>query len=99
MLFVVFLIRISALPRWRVYEIILSQQNYKIVRALYSGRGVTRHVQYLYIIENSVCVTPNVEYCYRNAYEMSQRRLLNHGLFPVRSRAKEVIVLSVKVLL
>ena len=49
--------------------------------------------------KNAPCATPNVEYCYRNAYEMSQRRLLNQGIFPVRSRAKEVIVLSVKVLL
>ncbi len=44
MRFIVFLIRISALPGWRVYALILSQQKFKIVRALYTkmdGSGVT----------------------------------------------------------
>ena len=36
MRFIVFLIRISALPGWRVYTLILSQQKFKIVRALYT---------------------------------------------------------------
>lgn len=49
MRFIVFLIRISALPGWRVYNLILSQQEFKIVRALYTkmdGSGVYSTVQY-----------------------------------------------------
>ena len=56
MRFIVFLIRISALPGWRVYNLILSQQEFKIVRALYTkmdGSGV----QYSTVSKPRMCTS------------------------------------------